>query len=109
MHFTQADRASIEHDSTTMPNVFYAGATERLSMRSIFISASLLLTALSAFCGPVPSARQLKWHEVEVFGMVNFSTITYYGKEWGYGDEDAGKFNPTEFDARQIVRAAKAG
>ena len=41
--------------------------------------------------------------------MVNFSTITYCGKEWGYGDEDPAKFNPTEFDALQIVRAAKAG
>jgi alpha-L-fucosidase len=59
--------------------------------------------------GPVPAERQLKWHELEVIGMVNFSTITYYGKEWGYGDEDPSKFNPTEFDARQIVRAAKAG
>ena len=59
--------------------------------------------------GAVPSARQLKWHELEVYGMVNFSTITFYGKEWGYGDEDPAKFNPTEFDAFQIVRAAKAG
>ena len=59
--------------------------------------------------GAVPSERQLKWHELEVYGMVNFSTITYYGKEWGFGDEAAARFNPTEFDARQIVRAAKAG
>jgi alpha-L-fucosidase len=57
----------------------------------------------------VPSERQLKWHELEVYGMVNFSTITYYGKEWGFGDEEAARFNPTEFDARQIVRAAKTG
>lgn len=59
--------------------------------------------------GAVPGERQLKWHELEIFGMVNFSTITYYGKEWGYGDEDPAKFNPAEFDALQIVRAAKAG
>lgn len=59
--------------------------------------------------GPVPSERQMSWHELEVYGMVNFSTITFYGKEWGYGDEEAAKFNPTEFDALQIVRAAKAG
>lgn len=59
--------------------------------------------------GAVPSERQLKWHELEVYGMVNFSTITYYGKEWGFGDEEAARFNPTEFDARQIVRAAKTG
>ncbi len=59
--------------------------------------------------GPVPSARQLQWHELELYGMVNFSTITYYGKEWGYGDEDPARFDPREFDARQIVRAARAG
>ena len=58
--------------------------------------------------GPVPSPRQMKWHEIELYSMLNFSTITYYGKEWGYGDEDAARFNPTNFDAEQIVRAAKA-
>lgn len=58
--------------------------------------------------GAVPSARQLKWHELEVIGMVNFSTITYYGKEWGYGDEDPARFNRTQFDARQIARAARS-
>ena len=59
--------------------------------------------------GAVPGERQLRFHELEIIGMVNFSTITYYGKEWGYGDEDPAKFNPTEFNAVQIVRAAKAG
>ncbi len=77
----------------------------------IACAAALLLTPLATAvtAAPIPSARQLKWHALEVIGMINFSTITYYGKEWGYGDEDAGKFNPTEFDARQIVRAAKDG
>ncbi len=70
---------------------------------------ALAQTTPPAPFGPVPSARQLALHELEVYGMVNFSTITYYGKEWGYGDEDPAKFNPTEFDAFQIVRAAKAG
>lgn len=70
--------------------------------------ALLLLTGLSAIAAPVPSERQLKWQQLEVIGMVNFSTITYYGKEWGFGDEEAGRFNPVEFDARQIVRAAKS-
>jgi len=59
--------------------------------------------------GAVPGERQLRFHELEIIGMVNFSTITYYGKEWGYGDEDPAKFNPSDFDAMQIVRAAKAG
>lgn len=57
--------------------------------------------------GAVPSERQLNWHEMEIYSMLNFSTITYYGKEWGYGDEDPKMFNPTDFDAKQIVRVAK--
>jgi len=81
-------------------------------------ATAMLLSAPAAICadaappvpfGPVPSARQMRWHELEVYGMVNFSTVTFYGKEWGYGDEEAAKFNPAEFDALQIVRAAKAG
>ena len=57
--------------------------------------------------GAVPSAAQLRWHEDEIISLVHFSTITYADKEWGYGDEPAALFNPTEFDARQIVRSAK--
>ena len=67
------------------------------------------LAALYAATAPSPSERQLKWHEFEVFGIVHFSTNTYCGKEWGYGDEAAERFNPTEFDALKIVRAVKAG
>lgn len=59
--------------------------------------------------GAVPSARQLNWHRTsEVYGMLNFSTITFVGKEWGYGDESPKLFNPTDFNALQIIRAAKS-
>lgn len=59
--------------------------------------------------GPVPSARQLKWHELEVYGLLHYSLNTYTGKEWGLGNEDPKTFNPAKFDAHQIARAAKAG
>lgn len=59
--------------------------------------------------GPTPSERQLRWHEFEVYGFVHFTVNTFTDKEWGYGDESPELFNPTEFDADQIVAAAKQG
>lgn len=59
--------------------------------------------------GAVPSERQLNWHNIEIYGLVHFTPTTYENKEWGYGDASPSKFNPTAFDAEQIVKAAKAG
>jgi alpha-L-fucosidase len=57
--------------------------------------------------GPLPSARQLAWHELEFYGFLHFTVNTFSDKEWGYGDESESIFNPTDFNAAQIVRTAK--
>lgn len=59
--------------------------------------------------GAIPDKRQLAWHEVELYGLVHFTPTTFENKEWGYGDADPKTFNPSNFDAEQIIKAAKAG
>lgn len=59
--------------------------------------------------GALPTERQLRWHETEVYGLVHFTPTTFENKEWGYGDADPAIFNPKDFDADKIVAALKAG
>ena len=57
--------------------------------------------------GPVPSERQLAWHEIEYYMFVHFTVNTFTDKEWGYGDEKESVFNPSELDCRQWAKVAK--
>jgi alpha-L-fucosidase len=69
--------------------------------------ASLGAAPLAPY-GALPSARQLRWHELETYSFVHFTVNTFTGKEWGEGDENPNIFNPTAFDPDQIVTSLKA-
>ncbi len=79
----------------------------------IFISLSILLSCTNEVAPPaplsaVPAPNQLAWHEMEMNAFVHFTTNTFTGKEWGYGDEQPSVFNPSDqYDADQWVRTFK--
>ena len=57
--------------------------------------------------GPVPSANQMRWQEMEYYAFVHFSLNTWTDQSWGYGNEDVKLFNPKELDCRQWARICK--
>lgn len=89
----------------------------RLTKIYFLISAAVFLSAASFSqnqttpkpYGAVPSPRQLKWQETEMYCIIHFTPTTFQNLEWGYGDADPSIFNPSNFSAQQIVDAAKSG
>jgi alpha-L-fucosidase len=57
--------------------------------------------------GALPTERQRIAQEHPAFAFVHFTVNTFTDREWGLGDEPESVFNPTDFDADQIVRTAQ--
>ena len=47
--------------------------------------------------GPLPSERQIRWHEMDVYSFVHFSPNTFTDRKWGNGDEDPAIFKRGSF------------
>jgi len=76
------------------------------------LAAALLLALLQTPppqpIGPLPSARQLAWQELELCAFVHFGVNTFTDREWGEGTESPEVFAPTALDCRQWVAVCKA-
>jgi alpha-L-fucosidase len=57
---------------------------------------------------PRPSPSQLAWQRDELALFLHFGVNTFTDREWGDGREDPTIFSPSNLDARQWTRAAKA-
>lgn len=84
-------------------------------MKKILLLIQLVYAATCLFAqapipyGPVPTKAQLNWHEIEMYCIIHYGVDTYTDKEWGFGDESPKLINPSNFNAMQIVNAAKTG
>ena len=85
-------------------------------MKKIFFFAALSATVLCGCtqgdcapepCGPVPSERQLQWHETSFYAFVHFTTNTFTDLEWGRGDASPDIFCPDSLDCRQWCRVIR--
>jgi len=65
-------------------------------------------TVLAKAVAVRPTPRQIAWQRDEISAFIHFGMNTFTDCEWGDGKEDPKLFSPTELDARQWVRAAKA-
>jgi alpha-L-fucosidase len=71
----------------------------------LFFTEILLVAQKSAPkpYGAVPTEAQIKWQEMERFCFLHFTVNTFTDLEWGLGGEKETLFNPTDFNADQIV------
>lgn len=54
-----------------------------------------------------PSENQLRFLEMEYYNFIHFGINTFYGREWGNGEEDISRFNPKQLDTDQWCSVLK--
>lgn len=78
-----------------------------LLFSTLITGASYAQPAAPQPYGPVPSANQMRWQQMEYYAFVHFSLNTYTDQSWGFGNEDVKLFNPQKMDCRQWARICK--
>jgi alpha-L-fucosidase len=95
----------------------WPAADRRPSRREFVASAAATIAAaawpsrtraIAATARPTPSPSQLAWQRDELAMFVHFGVNTFTDREWGDGHEDPAIFAPTQLDARQWARTARA-
>ena len=90
--------------------------TKLIMKKKIMLLLSVLLLSVGSWsrvrepkpCGPVPTERQLRWHDMEMYAFIHFTTTTYRDIEWGYGDAEPDEFCPDSLDCDQWMSTLKA-
>ena len=58
--------------------------------------------------GALPSERQLRWHEMEMYNMIEYGPNAFRDEiDWGWGNEAPSLFNPSDFNAERIAALSK--
>ena len=98
-----------------MLELFFSIFVENLMIMRKAATYIVLVSLALASCahrpepsGPIPTAQQLEWQQLENYAFIHFGLNTFNNMEWGYGDTPSSTFNPTNLDCEQWVLTLKA-
>lgn len=86
---------------------FYAGVSAQQKNYAVLGAGDTEADIIRKAANVVPSARQLRWQQLELTAFFHFGINTFTGNEWGTGKEDPQIFNPSSLNVLQWVQVAK--